>query len=324
MAHLSLGFKLDRVLVAAALALGATSAAADAFPSKPIRIIVPSAPGGALDVTTRLVAQKMSETLGQSVIVDNRAGGDTLIGTRQAKDAAADGYTILAQANGFVTLPAVKRDPGYDPLKDFTPIGLMLRAPMVMYVGADQPDRTLSDFVARAKSHKLTYATGSVGGPTHVAAAMFLQAAGLNVTLIPYKGAGPAMTDVISGRVDMIFDGYMSSSGQLKSGRLRPLAVTSATRVGPLPGVPTFQEQGMDFNYSLWLGLVAKSGTPKEVIQRLSDALGYALNSKDLNARFQAEGSDPSFVTPEEFGRYLKNEMNQMAKVAGDLNLPKD
>jgi tripartite-type tricarboxylate transporter receptor subunit TctC len=116
----------------------------------------------------------------------------------------------------------------------------------------------------------------------------------------------------------------MSSSGQLKSGRLRPLAVTSATRVGPLPGVPTFQEQGMDFNYSLWLGLVAKSGTPKEVIQRLSDALGYALNSKDLNARFQAEGSDPSFVTPEEFGRYLKNEMNQMAKVAGDLNLPKD
>ncbi|MNV66058.1 Tripartite tricarboxylate transporter family receptor [compost metagenome] len=200
----------------------------------------------------------------------------------------------------------------------------MVRAPMVMSVGSEQPDRTLAEFVTRAKAQKLTYATGSVGGPTHIAAAMFLQAAGLNVTLVPYKGAGPAMTDVISGRVDTIFDGYMSSSGHLRSGRLRPLAVTSVTRVAPLPSVPTFQEQGLDFNYSLWLGLVAKTGTPKEVVQRLSEALKYALNSKDLNARFQAEGSDPTFVTPEEFGRYLQSEMSQMAKLASDLNLPKE
>jgi len=266
----------------------------------------------------------MSEKLGQTIIVDNRPGADTLTGTRQAKEAAADGYTILAQANGFSSLPTVRRDPGYDPLKDFTPIGLMLRSPLVMSVGAEQPDRTLADFVARAKSHKLTYATGSVGGPTHIAAAMFIQAAGLDVALVPYKGAGLAMTDVVSGRVDMIFDGYISSSGHLKSGRLRPLAVTSLARIAPLPGVPTFQEQGLNFTYALWLGLVAKSGTPKEAIGRLSDALAYALNSKDLNARFRAEGSDPSFVTPEEFGRYLKNEVTQMAKLASDLNLPKE
>ena len=277
----------------AALALGVycgTSSAAEAFPTKPIRIIVPAAAGGALDSTTRLVAQKMSEKLGQQVLVDNRAGADTLLGTRAVKDAPADGYTILAQANGLSLLPFIRIDPGYDPLKDFTGLGFMTRAPMIMEVGAEQPDRTVADFIARAKANKLSYASAGTGGPPHVAAALFLQTVGLDVMHVPYRGNAAALPDVAGGRVEMIFDGYISSIPYLQSGKLRPLAVTSPTRIAPLPNVPTFIEQGINYTYTLWLGLLVRTGTPKDVVQRLSDALRFALGSKELSDRFRSEG----------------------------------
>ncbi|WP_035883417.1 Bug family tripartite tricarboxylate transporter substrate binding protein [Cupriavidus metallidurans] len=297
--------------------------AAETFPSKVIRIVVPAAAGGSLDVIARLVAQKMGEKLGQTVIVENRAGGDTLVGTRYVKDSPADGYTLLAQANGFTVLPSLKQDAGYDPLRDFTGIGLMARSPMIMLVSPDNPSRNLKEFVARAKSTTLSFASGGFGGPPHMAAAMFLKMQGLELTNVPYKGNSLALPDVAAGRVTTIFDGYTSCVAYIKSGKLRPLAVTSSTRNGPMPSVPTFKEQGFDYEYSLWMGLVARAGTPKEVIARLSDALRYANGSKDLVDRLVADGADPTFISSYEFNRYLEAEVPQMEKLVSDLKLPK-
>ena len=214
------------------LVFGAASASvAVEFPTKPIRIIVPAATGGSLDVTARLIAQKMSEKLGQQVIVDNRPGADTLLGTRVAKDAPADGYTILSQANSFSLLPHMRFDPGYDPVKDFTGVGVMVTSPYIMELKSDQPDRTVQEFVARAKATRLSYASGGPATPQQVAVVKFLQLAGLNnITMVPYKGNGPALVDVAGGNVTMIFDGYISSRPYLDGGKLRPLAVRAGSR----------------------------------------------------------------------------------------------
>lgn len=306
-----------------ALAFGASPVAARTYPTRPVRIIVPAAVGGGLDLTTRLVAQKMSEKLGQPVIVENRPGADTLLGTRIVKSLPADGYTILAQANGFSVLPAMKLDPGYDPLKDFTGIGPMLRAPQIMVVGASQPDRTLQDFVARAKSGKLLYASAGVGGPPHIGAALFLQQTHLDVEHVPYKGNGAALPDVAGGRVPMIFGAYVAMAPYIQGGQLRPLGVTGNARIAALPSVPTFKEQGVDYTYYFWLGLLARAGTPHEVVEVLSEALRYATTSKDLAERFRAEGSEPMSISPREFDDYLTKEVAQMARLMADLKVVK-
>lgn len=312
--------------VVAGLSLGfamMSATAADPYPRKPVRIILPAAAGGGLDIVARLIATKMGEKLGQSVIVENQAGGDTLVGTRNAKIAPADGYTLLAAANGFTILPELKENPGYDPLKDFTGIGLMGRAPFVMEVPATDPSRDIKEFVARAKKEKLTFASGGIGGPPHMAAVMFLKNQGLDMTMVPYKGNGVALPDVAAGRVTMIFDTYVSSLPFIQSGKLRPLAVTSSERIAPLPNVPTFVESGMNYQYNLWMGLVIRSGTPKDIVHKLSDALRYALESKDLRARLLSEGTDPSFVTPEAFNDYLAKEVAEMKVLVKELEIPK-
>ncbi|MEJ8851205.1 tripartite tricarboxylate transporter substrate binding protein [Variovorax rhizosphaerae] len=320
----SLNLWLRRSLVVLGLGIAATAAmAADPYPSKPVRIVVPAAAGGGLDIVARLVATKMGEKLGQAVIVDNQAGGDTLVGTRNVKNAPADGYTVLAHANGFTILPELKEDPGYDPLKDFTGIGLMSRAPFVMEVASTDPSRDLKEFIARAKKEHLSFASGGIGGPPHMAAVMFLKNQGLDLTPVPYKGNGVALPDVATGRVTTIFDTYVSSLPFLQSGKLKPLAVTSTKRIAPLPNTPTFMELGIDYKYDLWLGLVVRSGTPKEVVQRLSDALRFALEDKDLKARLISEGSDPSFIKPEEFNATLAKEVTEMKQLVKELQIPK-
>lgn len=321
-------FFLRRRLPPALACLGLSFAmmsaiAADPYPNKPIRIILPAAAGGGLDIVARLVAIKMGEKLGQPVVVDNQAGGDTLVGTRNARKAPADGYTVLAHANGFTILPELKEDPGYDPLKDFTGIGLMSRAPFLMEVASADPSRDLKEFVARAKKENLTFASGGIGGPPHMAAVMFLKNQGLDMTMVPYKGNSVALPDVAVGRVTMIFDTYVSSLPFIQGGKLRPLAVTSSTRIAPLPDVPTFLEAGINYQYNLWMGLVVRSGTPKDIVQKLSDALRYALESKDLKTRLLSEGSDPSFVTPAEFDAYLVKEVAEMKGLVKELGISK-
>jgi tripartite-type tricarboxylate transporter receptor subunit TctC len=316
-----------RTLVAAGLAVAASAAsAADPYPVKPIRIVVNTAPGGLVDITTRLLAQKMGESLGQSVVVDNRAGGDGLLGIRYVMTQPPDGYTLLATAGTIAIQPAVKQNVGYDPVKDFAGIGPMVRSPVMMVVGPDQPDKTARDFIARAKAapKSLTYASAGVGTTTHIGAAMYLQQAGLDLLHVPYKGNGAAMPDVMAGRVAMIFEAYGSGAPKVKAGQLRALGVTSTQRLPGLPDVPTLAEQGVpNFSYYLWLGMLAPAGTPKNVVQRLSVALQAALASKELVDRFAADGSEPMKMSPDEFNDFMRSEVQQLNKFVADIGLAK-
>ncbi|QDL38586.1 Bug family tripartite tricarboxylate transporter substrate binding protein [Rhodoferax sediminis] len=314
-------------LLALGIALATSAAvAADAFPSHPIRIVVNTAPGGLTDITTRLVAQKMSENLGQSVIVENRAGGDGLIGIRAVKQARADGYTLLGTASTIAIQPAVKLDPGYDLLKDFTGVGPMSQSPLLIVEATSQSDKTLGDLMARVKANpnKLTYASAGVGTTTHLAAALFLQESGLKMMHVPYKGNGAAFPDVLSGRVTIIFDAYGSSAAQVKGGKLRALAVTSKKRLSAMPEMPTVAEQGIpNYSYELWLGIVAPAGTPKDVVQRLSQALHSATSSKEVQERLHEWGSEPMQQTPEEFTQLLRADLARYSKLVADLSIPK-
>lgn len=310
-----------------ALAGAHPALAVDPFPTKPVRFVVNAAPGGSLDITTRLIAQRMTEKLGQSVIVDNRAGGDGLVGIRAVMTSKPDGYTILATAGTIAIQPAMKQDPGYDLLKDFTGVGPMLRSPFLLLVGADQPDKTLGDFIARAKANpgQLAYASAGVGTTTHLAAAAFAQQAGLQLQHIPYKGSGAAYTDVVGGRVPMIITGYSSGLPFLRSGKMRALGATSTARLPSVPDVPTIAEQGVP-NYAnyVWFGLLAPAGTPPDVIQRLSDALRAAQSNKELSDRFHSDGSEATPASPEQFNAFLKRELAEMQKLVTTLGLTKE
>ena len=321
------GIRFLRCITLAILAVAAAipAFAANGYPAKPIRLIVPAAPGGALDLTTRIIAQKMSENLGQTVVVENRAGGDNLLGIRYVKEQPADGYTLLATSNGFSILPALKADPGYDPTKDFSGVGLLAISPMLILVGANQPDKTVADFVDRAKAHpdQVTYASAGVGSPPHLGAAIFLYKAGVNITHVPYKGNGAAMPDVAGGRVTMICGGYVGSIPYLKSGSVRAIAVTGDKRLAVLPNVLTFKEQGMDYTYSLWVGLVARKGTPSNLLKRISDAIHYATNSPDIAERFSQEGTEPGNDTPEQFDQFLARDAKEGTGLIAALNIPK-
>lgn len=301
------------------------ASSADTFPTKAIHFVVPAAPGGALDITTRLIARKMSENLGQPVIVENRAGGDNLIGIRYVKDAPADGYTVLSTASGISVLPALKQDPGYDPVKDFTGIGLMSLSPMLIEVGSGQPFKTAAEFIAAAKANpnQMSYGSAGVGTPPHLALALFLDKVGVTITHIPYRGNGAALPDVAGGRVTMICDGYTSSLPYLQSGKLRPLGVTGDKRLAALPDVPTFKEQGIDYSYSLWFGLVAPAATPEAVIKQLSEALRQATTSKEISERFHDEGTEPGNDTPAAFNRFLAHEVVVGKQVVSDLKIPR-
>lgn len=319
--------KRNAMRVVAAVSLGVlcgAASASDDFPTKPIRIIVPAAPGGALDGTSRLVAVKMGEKLGVQVIIDNRPGADTMLGTRLAREAPADGYTILGQAPSFTLLPYIKKNPGFNPLKDFTGLGMMLTAPMILEVNVESPDQSVADLVARAKTKSLSYGTGGPGTPAEVVASQFMRVAGLTGHVeIPFKGAGPTLSELAANRLDFTFDLYTSSRGFIEGGKFRPLAVTSPARMPILPNVPTFQELGYNYTYKNWLGLMVPAGTPKIAIQRLSEALKYALASKEIVDRWRTDGGDGTFLSPEEMNAFLKGEYDKNAKMAADMKYEK-
>ncbi|UUZ77214.1 tripartite tricarboxylate transporter substrate binding protein [Polaromonas sp. P1(28)-13] len=309
-----------------ALLSAQAAVAADAFPARPIRILVNTAPGGLTDVTTRLVAQKMSEILKQTVFVENRAGGDGLIGIRALKAAPADGYILLASAGTMAFQMAVKQDPGYDLLKDFTGIGSMGRSPFLMVAEPKQPYKNLAELVAAAKANPnaIAYASAGVGTAPHLATEMFMQQAGIKMMHVPYKGNGAAMPDVMAGRVATIFEAYASSSAKIKAGQLKVLAVSSTARIAALPDVPTFSEQGVpNYSYYTWLGLVAPAGTPKVVVQRLSEALRAATADKSVQDRYREDGLETMDMTSEQFNQFMEREIKQASKLVTDLGIPK-
>ena len=313
-------------LAAFALAGTGPAWAAEAFPTKPIRIIVTSAAGGSLDVTTRHVARAMSEKLGQQIVVENVVGAGGLIAIRNVKAAPADGYTLLAAVNTVLIQQTVAADPGYEVAKDFVGVGPMTRAPFVMVTSATQGDKTFAEVIARAKADpgKITYASAGIGSTTHLAAAMFAQQAGVNLTHIPYKGNAAAWADLMAGRVDLLFEGAGGAANMIRDGRLRGLAITSTRRLDSLPDVPTIAERGVpSYSFYFWVGLLAPAATPKEVLQTLSGAMRSALSNAELKTRFQAEGAEVMSMSPDEFTQFLKNESSVVAKAVADAGVPK-
>lgn len=309
-----------------AMASAAPALAADAYPSRPVRIVVNTGPGGLVDFTTRLVAQEMSVRLKQQVIVENRAGGDGMIGINVVKAAQADGYTLLASAGTMTYQQVLKKDAGYDVTKDFTGIGFLGKSPLLLVVAPDSPNKSAADFIRNAKANpnKLTYASAGVGTGTHIGAALYLQRAGLQLLHVPYKGNGPAMPDVMSGRVSMIFEAYGSGKGYLAGGKLRALGVSSATRVSTAPDIPTLAEQGVPgYSFYTWMGLVAPAGTPKEVVQKLSEALHAVYSNKALKERFKAEGIEDTYMSPAEFNAFMAKEVEDITRLSKEIKLEK-
>jgi tripartite-type tricarboxylate transporter receptor subunit TctC len=324
----SMKASLKFLIIWIGLVLSGTQAAlaADPFPSRPIKIIVNTAPGGFTDLMARLAAQYMGEYLKQAVIVENRAGGDGLIAIRFVKASSPDGYTLLTATGTAAQQMALRNDPGYDLLSDFTGIGIIVRTPYLMVVGRGQPDKSVADFLARAKANpgKLTFASAGVGTVPHFAAERFFKQAGVKVNHVPYKGNAPALPDVVTGRVDMIFDTYASSIGQIKAGQFRVLGVTSSNRVPVLPDVKTLAEQGAPgYSYYTWAGLWAPASTPPDVVQRLAEALSYAKSRQEAKQRFAAEALEPVEMTPSQFNQFLANEVAQNQKIVADLHLEK-
>lgn len=318
-----------RCLGAAVLAVATASSAlaSDPFPNRPIRIVVNSSAGALLDVTVRAVAQKMSETLGQPFVIDNRPGADGQLGIRYVKAVPADGYTLLATANTIAQLPALKLDPGYDLVKDFVGIGMMTRAPLILVSSTTLPDKTLAEFIARAKANPnaMNFATAGVGTSTHMAAALFLHQTGLKMAHVPYKGNAAAMPDVIAGRVNAIFDGANSSAPNIAAGKLRAFGVSTAKRVASLPDIPTLAEQGLpNYSFSVYLGLVAPSGVPKDVVTKLSQALRTALASDTVQERIRKDGGEAGNLLADEFTEFLRQDMKRSVQVVNDLGIPKE
>ena len=298
------------------------SSAQQAYPTKPIRMICPFPPGGTTDVVARLVAQKLTEAWKEQVIVDNRTGAGGIIGTELAAKAPADGYTVLL---GSITThavnPALYKKLNFDPVKDFIPVSLVVSSPQLLAVHPSVAAKSVRDLssLAKAKPGQLNYASAGVGTSPHLTFELFKSMAGIEATHVPYKGTGPAITELIGGQVQMMITGVVALMPHVKSGKLRGLAVTSAKRVAALPDLPTVAESGVPkFDVSSWFGVFLPSGTPKPIVTKMNQEIRKIVEIPDVRQKLISLGADPETNTPEEFSAYVKSEMAKWGKVVRD------
>jgi len=307
-----------RLAFAALTAIAAASAHAQWSPSRPVRMIVPFPPGGAVDVVGRIVASRLPERLGQQVVVDNRGGANAVIGTEITARAAADGHTILVVPAGHAITPSVTKKLPYDTLRDFASVGLIGNGAYVLVVHNGVPAKSVSEFVALAKSRpgQLNYASTGHGNATHLAGELFKVLAGIDMVGVNYKGGGPALTDLIGGQIAAFFSGVASGTAQIKAGKIRALGVTTLRRSGALPDVPTIAEAGVPgYEVDGWYGLLAPAATPPAVIRRLNDELSALVNQADMKERLLAAGIDARPSTPAEFHARIARDMARWAEV---------
>ena len=308
-----------------ALAIAATAAAQPAYPNKPIRFITPYAPGGSTTLMARLVGQKLTERWGQPVIVENRPGGNTIIGTEAAAKAPPDGYTILLVASTHVILSNLTST-SYDPIKDFAPIATLGVSPQVLVLNASVPANSVQEVIALAKSKpgQLNFASSGAGGPTHLSGELFNIIAGVKTQHIPYKGAGPATIDLIGGQVQMFYSVPINIISHVKSGKLKGIAVTGDTRLTALPQMPTFAEAGLPaFDVKTWNGVLAPAGIPKQIVDKLSSEIGAILATPDAREQFDGQGMHTFISTPDQFAALMKADMAMYLKVikAADIKI---
>ena len=317
---------LRTVLAGALLAiLPAAALAQGTYPTKPVRLIVAFPPGGSTDIVARLVGQKLSERLGQQVIIDNRGGAGGTIGTDIAAKSPADGYTLtMGTTSTHVIAPAIFPTVKYDPVKDFDPITLVASTPYLLVVHPGVKAKTLKDFVALAKSQpgKLNYASAGSGTTTQIAMEMLKLAAGIDIVHVPYGGNGPAGTATMGGQVQALFGSMPAVLPHAKSGKLHPLAVGTAKRSSALPNVPTVAESGFaDFEVSLWLGFFAPKGTPAPVLKRLYAELTAIAKSPEMKEPFERNGAEPVTTTPAELSKLMVRELDKYKKVIKAANI---
>jgi len=295
------------------------SASAQTYPSKPIRFVVPYPAGGPLDTVARLLAQKVSESVKQPVIVDNKPGAGGNIGAADVAKAPPDGYTILMGAVATHAInPTLYASIPYDPIRDFTPIMQVASTPNVLVVNPSIPASNVKEFIAYAKANpgKLNFGSGSTGSAGHLAGELFKTMAGVEMTHIPYKGAAPAMTDLIGGQIQLMFDNLASSLAQVRAGKVKALAVTTAKRTTLAPDLPTIAESGLPgFDISTWFGIFAPGGIPKDVAARLHEEFARALAQPDVREKMLNLGAEPVGNTPEQFAAYIKAEADKYARV---------
>ena len=293
-------------------------AAAQGFPSQPIRMIAPFPPGGSVDITARLIADPLGAQLGTRVVIDNRSGASGNIGMEAAARAPADGYTIVLNTIPLVTNQALFDKLTWDPIRDFAPIGMVATSPHVLVVPKHVSATSVADLVklARERPGRMSYASAGVGTTFHICGEMFKDTTGTFILHVPYRGGGPALLDTLSGQVDMSFPTLSAALPHVRSGTLRALAVTDAKRSPLLPDVPTLQEAGVkDFQFTQWLALLAPVNTPRPVLARLNGALREALNTREVREKFEAQAFVPFATTPEEAGRFLAEEAARLSRV---------
>ena len=319
-----LGRLAGAVAIAAAGVVAQGAAHAQAYPTKPIRMIVPYATGGSTDQTARIVAKSLSARLGQQVIVDNRAGAGGALGHEMVAKAPADGYTLLFSAAGPLTVtPHMYAKLAYDPIKSFEPITLVATQPLLLVVRPGLPVNSVADLIreAQARPGKLSYGSFGTGSAAHLAGEYFKSLAKVDMVHVPYKGSGPALVDLVGGQIDLMFDVFSTSAPLVKAGKLRPLAITSTERSPQLPDVPTMQQAGVSgFDAGTWFGLLAPAGTPAPIIQQLSRAMGAVLQESELRETLAAQGAVVRGGTPAEFRRFFLSEYEKwggIVKAAG-------
>ncbi|MES2185197.1 MAG: tripartite tricarboxylate transporter substrate binding protein [Pseudomonadota bacterium] len=303
---------IRKLLSFAVLALAALGAQAQTYPSKPIRMVVPFPPGGGTDILARLVAQKLTEATKWTVVPDTRSGAGGTIGIAEVAKAAPTGYDmVMGQKDNMVVAPWLYKNMSYDPTRDLVAVASVAYTPVIIVTSVNSRFKTLADVVKAAKAAPDTITYGSPGNGTtiHLAGEIFKQAAGIQIRHVPYKGSNPAMMDVLAGNVDLMVSSVPSAMGQIKAGKLRPLAVTSAKRSSSLPDVPTVAEQGYKgFDANTWYGLFMPAGTPKEIVATMNREVNKLLATPEMQAAIHDQGAEPSPLTPEQFETQVKTE----------------
>lgn len=309
------------------MALAGVAAAQSSYPSKPIRFITPYPPGGGTSVVARIIGQKLTERWGQQVLVDNRGGGNTIIGTEIGAKSSPDGYTILFVDSTLAILPNLYATLPYDTLRDFAPVATLTRIPFMLVLHPSLPVSNLQELITLAKSKpgQLTYASSGSGGQGHLAMEVFSILTGVKMQHVPYKGGGPALTDLLGGHVQLHFNVPINLIAPVKSGRLKAMAISGESRLGALPQLPTFSEAGVpNFDVSYWHGIVMPAGTPKPIINKLSTEIAKILAMPGVRERLVSQGADPFISNPAQFAAMIKAETMKYAKAVKTANIKLD
>jgi tripartite-type tricarboxylate transporter receptor subunit TctC len=321
--------KFARTLLAFMGLAACTAALAQAdYPSRPVRIVVPVAAGGNVDIIARALAEQLNTATGQTFLVENRPGASSLLGTQMVAKAPADGYTLLAISNTYVSAPAIVTNPGYDAVGDFAAVSITCRIPMVLVVNANSAAQNVTDLIAQARARPgvLSYATSGNGSTGHIAGELFMRAANVKLLHVPYKGNAQSLVDVVGGQVTLMFDQVSTSLPHIQGGKLRPLGVTTLTRSQVLPNVPTIDESGLrGYEDVTFNGIMAPAGTPREVVARLHAEIARAWRTPALQKRFGDRGIElAASSSPEEYTAYIKSEVARYARLAREANIKAD